>query len=466
MLLTAAVAAALAFVPSPAGAEVAAELAAIQDPFAALKPLYRKIEAEISPRLDDNDSLGALEASKPWVAAETDARALGFLLDIRSSYLAAAGLEFEARVSMARSQAVDARARPGRAYDAALWAKARREVRWQKPEDVIRRAAKTHSVLMFSEAHHVGETRAFGAEILPLLKELGFTVLAMEALTAPVPENATRVARAVSTDAVSGYYLMEPQLAGLVREARRLGFRLVAYEDETTDGGDRELIQAQNLYERVFRAQPDAKVVVWAGYGHIYKRSPFSDRKLMAERLWELTGREPYCLFQVFDALDPLGGDAAFYQPLVLGAAGRPRRPMVLEHRRGLFPALEAVGESGLDRSPSGEPSVDGYIVHPPFAARAPGSLRPAWVSRKGLARVEGTASWTGGSAFMIQAIPAAEGARATPADQMLLDAPGPFELHLRPGDYLVRARDASGKVRFEAALSAAPGSSWPVVIP
>lgn len=434
----------------------------MRDPFAALKPLFRKIEAEVSPRLDDNDSLGAVEASKPWLVAETDANALAFLLDIRSSYLAAAGLELEARVSMSRARAINARAEPGRKYDAALWEKARREVRWQEPGDVIRRAAKTHSVLMFSEAHHVAQTRAFGASILPLLKELGFTVLAMEALKAPVPENAVRVSRASATDSVSGYYLMEPQLAGLTREARRLGFRLVAYEDETTDGGDRELIQAQNLYERVFRAQPDAKVVVWAGYGHIYKRSPFPDLKMMAEQLWKLTGREPYCLYQVFDALDPLGGDAAFYKPLALDA----RRPMVLENRRGLYPALEAISESGLDRSPLGEPSVDSYIVHPPFEARAPGSLRPAWVSRMGLVRVEGKAAWKGGGALMVQAIPAAEGPQATPADQLLLDAPGPFELHLRPGDYLLRARDATGKVRFEATRTAALGADWPVVIP
>lgn len=466
MLLTAAVTTALALTAAPAWAETAAELAAMQDPFAALKPLNAKIEAEISPRLDDNDSLGAVEASKPWVESQADARALGFLLDIRSSYLAAAGLEFEARVSMARSQAINARAQPGRAYDAALWERARREVRWQEPEDVIRRAAKTHSVLMFSEAHHVGETRAFGTSVLPLLKELGFTVLAMEALKEPVPANALRVGRAISADSVGGYYLMEPQMAGLVREARRLGFRLVAYEDETTGEGDRELIQAQNLYERVLRDQPDAKVVVWAGYGHIYKRTPYPGSKLMAEQLWKLTGREPFCLYQVFDALDPLVVDAAFYKPLVHDAPERPRRPLVLENRRGLYPALEAVGDSGLARSPAGEPSVDGYIVHPPFAARAPGSLRPAWVSRKGLARVEGKASWSGQGALMIQAVPAAEGSRATPADQMLLDAPGPFELHLRPGDYLLRARDASGKVRFEATRAAAPGAVWAVVAP
>ncbi len=420
------------------------------DPYASVKALYRRIEAEVDPKLSDGDYLGAVAASGEFVKQERDVGALGFLLDLRSSYLAAAGEDGAARLSMARYRGVAAPMSPAREYDEKAWAAARAQVRWETPEDVLRRAAAAHSVIMISEAHHVPETRAFGARMLELLKGLGFEYLAMEGLRFPVPPDAVRVRRSTATDAVSGYYMMEPQMAGLVREARRLGFKLVAYEDETTGGGDREEIQGRNLYERVLKARPDAKVVVWAGYGHVYKRSPYPNQKLMAQWVWELTGREPFCLYQVEDARDPLGADRAFYKPLVLDDAKRPRRALVLINRKGLFPALDAIADNGLDRRDDGAAVVDGYVVHPPFSPRAAGSLRPAWIAREGLRRVDGMLDGEPGEAVMAQAFPAEEGVGSVPADQFVVDSSGRFELWLRPGRYILRIRDAHGRVRLE----------------
>lgn len=437
-------------------------LAADDDPFAAMKDLYARIETEVSPRLDDNDALGAVEASRRFVEEEKDVQALQFLLDLRSSYLAAAGEEAQARLSMARAQNLAGRLQPPREYEEAAWEAARAQVRWEEPEAVLKEAAKTHSVIMISEAHHVPETRAFGRAVLPLLRGLGFEFLAMEALKHPVPENPAKVTRSTAPDAASGYYLMEPQMAGLVREALRLGFKLAAYEDETTGGGDREEIQAQNLYERVLKAQPDAKVVVWAGYGHVYKRSPF-DRRMMAQRLWELTGREPFSLFQVADALDPFLSDQAFYKPLVLDDPARPERALVLRNRPGLFPALDALPGSGLDRDGQGAPSVDGYVVHPRFRM---GGLRPAWLSRAGRMRLSGELRGKREGPLLVQAFPAREGVRSSPADQMVCRSGTAYELWLEPGEHILRVRDAGGRILFEAPHAFAGPAPFVVDLP
>mgnify|MGYP001566459785 CR=1 FL=1 len=222
---------------------------------ADLKTLYRKMAVELDPKMRSGDVLGALDVSRGYIGKLQDAEMIAFLLDVQSSYLAAAGDYQGALVSMSRAGAVGGRAAPARVYGEE-WDAARAAARWEEPEDVLRRAAKKHTVIMISEAHHVPETRALGTRLLPLLRGLGYEYLAMETLHYPVPEEPARVALSTAAGAASGYYFMEPQLAGLTREALRLGFKLVAYEDENTDGRDREKAQADNLYERVLKDKP------------------------------------------------------------------------------------------------------------------------------------------------------------------------------------------------------------------
>lgn len=403
---------------------------------ADLKTLYHRMAEELDPKLKSGDVPGALEVTRGYVGRMQDADMISFLLDVQSSYLAAAGDYQGALVSMVRAGAVAGRAAPSRVYGEE-WNAIRAAARWEEPEVVLRRAAAKHSVIMLSEAHHVPETRALGARLLPLLRERGFEYLAMETLHFPVPEAPKRVAVSMASDAASGYYFMDPQLAGLTREALRLGFKLVAYEDEES-GRDREEAQARNLYERVLKDKPDAKVVVWAGYAHVYKRESPTFGKAMAQWVWELTGREPFTLYQVADALDPYFRDEEFYKPLVLDDPRRPRRALVL-------PAATP----GLPRSKDGRPLVDGYLVHPPFVARAPGSLRPPWIVRKGLRRVAGVA---GEGARFVQAYPSAEGTASAPADQMAVVA-GRYELWLPQGPHILQVRGENGLVLSETTV-------------
>ena len=414
-----------------------------------MKSLYNKMQVEVDPRLHEGDYLGAIVLARGYLKRQQDADLAGFLLDVESSMLACTGDYEGSLVFMSRSTNLNDRSEPPRRYDDAAWDAARAEVKWREPADVLREAAKTHSVLMISEAHHVPETRALGRDLLPALRALGYEYFAMETLKYPLPERVDRVASSTAAATAAGFYFMEPQSAGLARDALKLGFKLIAYEDETTGGGDREQIQAQNLFDRVLKDKPDAKVVVWAGYGHVYKRPTASNHKFMGAWLWELTGREPFSLYQIADALDPYYADSPLYKPLVLDAPDRPRKPLVLLTRPGLFPALDKISDSGVSRDPKGLPLVDGYIVHPPFVARAPGHLRPAWLLASSR-QLTGSVAGGSGGPLLVQAFPAAEGYESSPADQMVAEPDGRFELRLPEGPYLLRVRDDKGAILVE----------------
>ena len=106
---------------------------------------------------------------------------------------------------------------------------------------------------------------------------------------------------------MTGNYVNEPVFAEVVREARRLGYTLVPYEitreqNEAAPPGvsrqqHRDRSQALNLRDRIFRSDPDARVIVHAGYSHILEEA--SDRWYpMALYFKEATGIDPVTVDQ------------------------------------------------------------------------------------------------------------------------------------------------------------------------
>jgi len=94
----------------------------------------------------------------------------------------------------------------------------------------------------------------------------------------------------------SGGYTKDPVFAEIIREALRLGFRLVPYDPfhAEHDQAQREQTQADNL-ACVFKANPKARLLVIGGFSHIdegeSKRVP--DRGMMARRFRKATGIDP-----------------------------------------------------------------------------------------------------------------------------------------------------------------------------
>lgn len=144
-------------------------------------------------------------------------------------------------------------------------------------------AASRTDIILINESHSKIATRTFVLRLLPQLTALGYRFLALEALfgtgndyedryqgVRPVDEDLTR--RGYPLDRGKfGIYLREPVYGEIIREAHRLGFKFVAYEPTDADSKEqREQGQARVLAALVNR-NPGQKIVVLAGYSHIWK---------------------------------------------------------------------------------------------------------------------------------------------------------------------------------------------------
>ena len=147
-------------------------------------------------------------------------------------------------------------------------------------------------VIMLNEAHNCGQSRAFMRDLLRGLFEKGFRYFAVETLISGDSINE----RGYPLRHESGYYSDEPTFGQMLREAKNLGFQLCAYETQLACPGSdctnfREAQQAQNL-KKIMDKDPKAKILVWAGLGHIREKDD-TIRQMMAFRFKKLTGIDP-----------------------------------------------------------------------------------------------------------------------------------------------------------------------------
>lgn len=173
--------------------------------------------------------------------------------------------------------------------------------------DFIVERAKKSQVVMINEAHHMPQTRALTIQLLKPLFDQGYRYLAAESFSSVGIAEANQKKY---PDQTSGFYTAEPVFGEMIREAKRIGFHLVAYEHEdqcdyTKDPNrcqdQREKGQSQNLIDRILKKDPSAKFIVHAGYGHISEMGSFDTFrwKPMALYFSELSGINPLTIDQV-----------------------------------------------------------------------------------------------------------------------------------------------------------------------
>lgn len=180
--------------------------------------------------------------------------------------------------------------------------------------EFIRNAAVGRNIVILNESHQMGQHRAFMARLLPILHEEGFTHFGMEALA----ESAEQAWENNGTATMeSGFYFGDPLMASVLETADELGFQWFAYEvrsDQRLDCAqqacsqqdriqNRETAQAQNIYDRVFADNPDARVVLYVGLSHLDETPGVSESGYrngwMAAALADLTGFDPLTIDQV-----------------------------------------------------------------------------------------------------------------------------------------------------------------------
>ena len=167
-----------------------------------------------------------------------------------------------------------------------------------KPIDglkAILQMSDSAQIILINESHNVPQHRAFTYELLKALRQKGFTHFATETLS----EKDTGLNERGYPTKATGFYTVEPVYGDLVRNAHKLGFRVVPYDwvgEYTPD--NREQGQAKNLFERILKNNPKAKILVHAGYDHINETGTLVGAKTMAQRLREITGIDPLTIDQ------------------------------------------------------------------------------------------------------------------------------------------------------------------------
>lgn len=159
-------------------------------------------------------------------------------------------------------------------------------------------------IVMINEAHHVPMHRAFTTTLLDSLYKKGFRYLALEALWDNININEKKYPVFDNT----GVYINEPVFGELVRHALQLGYTLVDYENRKEDCKNdtlnkefcfnyREIQEALNL-KKILDKDPNAKIIVHAGYGHIEEKGEEGRWIRMAELLKLMTNIDPLTIEQ------------------------------------------------------------------------------------------------------------------------------------------------------------------------
>ena len=304
--------------------------------------------------------------------------------------------------------------------------------------DTILHAVAAERVVMVNEAHHRPQTRLLTLALLPGMRKLGFTHFAVEGLD---PADTTLASRSYPTEK-SGFYIGEPIYGDIVRDALRLGFKVVPYEAVGPDSltpQDRETKQAQAL-TAVLAADVDARVFVHAGFAHVDKApGQLGGARPMAVELKRLSGIAPFTIDQTI-LLHDAGASSSAYR--ALDAAFRFAGASVLVSRTGELWSFR--------------PRYHDVTVLLPHATDSAG--RPEWLSLDG-ARKRWTAdvrACRNRFPCLFEARYAGEADAAIPADQLAVFGPNEVDpvLYLRPGRYELRIRDHTGKTTASQTLT------------
>ncbi|RUL65900.1 hypothetical protein EKH79_04125 [Dyella dinghuensis] len=305
--------------------------------------------------------------------------------------------------------------------------------------DAIPELAKNYRIVLFNEAHNIALTRSLTVQLLSRLHDEGFNYFAAETL---VQTDTALTSRGYPTDN-SGFYTEEPIYAEMVRTALKLGFKVVAYEatTDTSSSDARESEQAQNLYKQVFARDPQAKLVINAGYEHITTSGSYLGGSSMAEHLHKLVALPMLSIDQTAMYPHPSKEDDHPYYTEIMDKL-RPQAAIVF---------VNAAGKPWALRS-----SYDVNVFFPPsHVIRG----RPAWLTLGELRQPFPTSADECHAHYpcLIEARYSNEGDDAIPADRLLLDL-APLEtsesnvslysstqgvpsgnLYLRPGSYRLK---------------------------
>jgi len=161
--------------------------------------------------------------------------------------------------------------------------------------ETITNEAKKHKIVMINENHFYPNHRLLVSDLLVNLKEIGYNYLALEALD--VKQDSLLNLKNTYPTLKTGFYTSEQNYSNLIRKAKELGFEFVAYENFSSNK-DREIGQAENIYNKTFKINPNSKVLVLAGIDHILEKQTREGKKWMATIFKEKYNIDPLTISQ------------------------------------------------------------------------------------------------------------------------------------------------------------------------
>lgn len=300
--------------------------------------------------------------------------------------------------------------------------------------DVIAEEARSHNIIIWGEEHHLPQTRSLYSSLLSCLWQSGFRYLAAEAFT-PEVESPGFIAPGYH----SGYYLMDPVYANAVRDAVKLGYKLVAYDNNEKE---RDKKQAEHIQSKIFDRDPDAKVLILAGRGHISETVTNDGWEPMGYWLKKLTGYDPFTVYAPTMTERLTRGEE---HPLYRYVTGRYKikEPVILKNNN----SNRYLGES----------SFDAYVFFPRVKIL---KGRPDWLfdlpgvkALKFKIRLNQSTQ-----TLLLQVFSENEPDNSIPVDQLIVNGPDvKVVLALNHGRFRLRIIDKEGNLLFQKNIISPP---------
>jgi len=323
--------------------------------------------------------------------------------------------------------------------------------------DVILEMAKDRKAVFFNEAHSAPLTRTLTIQLLARLHEMGFNYFAAETLYVTDKD----INKRGYPNAGTGFYTNEPLYGEMVRTALRLGYTVVAYDAENAGVGDpRERAGAENLVKQVFKKDPNARLVVNAGFAHVQKSGKYLGGTSMGEFFHRISG------------IDPLTIEQTMMIQHTRAEQDHPYYTAVYQTKTLPGPSVFVSGNKAWTLKPD---QYDMSVFFPPETTT---TERPDWLRLGGMRVAYGVGGELCNSHFpcLVEARYANEGADAIPADRVVLNVIDPNaptqnrfltghgsasdRLYLRPAKYRFSALDKNGRTVFARDIDVAAESA------
>lgn len=290
--------------------------------------------------------------------------------------------------------------------------------------DFIVEQAKKYHFLLINEAHYSSQNREFTRELLKPLWDAGYRYLALEALS----HNDKSLTQRGYPIAVTGYYIQDAVFGNLVRDALKIGYKLIPYETtRESEGTERDSDQAITIYNNTIKKDQIGKVLIHAGYSHISEATSLNYEPLGAQ-LKKLVNTDILTVDQESMLALP---DSTKVHPYQLFTSTRYniQKPVVFLDA-DKKPLVDPLNASGID--------IQVYHPQTKFV-----NHRPTWRVGRDKKMYKLPESYSKYRGCLLQAMIESEDSTAVPIDEFIIKQNSALVLPL--GEYLLRIINCEG---------------------